>query len=191
MLPGVVEKLEAPTADLATLIKCRSYGQSPTPWVFHLRAGVILIRRFGAFSHDGPCHWRETRDSRGVATERARPCSRLDQVVANGVTDQSRCRVEAELAHDGGAVRLDCLDAEIEDGGNLLVAMALGDQLNDTLLPVAQGLLDPMRLAQKGFEQKLGSSTGEEGPAIGQRLYGRSQMLPGIRLQNVATRSSL
>src|SRR2546423_14550810 len=45
--------------------------------------------------------------------------------------------VQVELAHGVGAVRLNGLDADVEPGGDLFVAVAPGDQLQDFFFALA------------------------------------------------------
>ena len=52
---------------------------------------------------------------------------RLDDIVADCVADEVAEGVELELAHDGGTMGLTCLDADAEQGGDFLVAFALGE----------------------------------------------------------------
>ena len=46
---------------------------------------------------------------------------RLDELIANSVAHQGSGRREVELAHDGGAVRLDGFEADVEDASDLFV----------------------------------------------------------------------
>ena len=59
---------------------------------------------------------------------------RLHQPIADGVAHQRGGGLEVELAHRGGAMSLDSLDAQVENLAHLLVAVTLGDQLHDHAL---------------------------------------------------------
>jgi len=51
----------------------------------------------------------------------------VDDVVADGVSHEVAKRVELQLAHDRGPVRLDGLHANSQRDGNLLVSLTLGE----------------------------------------------------------------
>src|SRR5688572_29776717 len=63
---------------------------------------------------------------------------RLDNLVPYRIPHQRGSRGEVELAHGGGAVRLHRLDADVQDIGDLLVAVALGDELDHPALARGQ-----------------------------------------------------
>src|ERR1700688_4827233 len=73
---------------------------------------------------------------------RRRPASALgrNQAVADGVAHEAGNVVDVELLHEGGAVRLDRLDAGREQGGDLLGRSSLGDELEDLALARRQVL---------------------------------------------------
>jgi len=84
---------------------------------------------------------------------------------------------------------LDRLDADIQRAGNLLVDLALGDQLNDLALAVReQARVDvPVRL-QKLLEEGLGNRAGKIRPANRQRVFALSRNTSSSRtgeLRNV------
>src|SRR5262245_50460782 len=66
--------------------------------------------------------------------------SYLYQPGPHRVADQPGRRIHVELAHRGGPVRLRRLDAEVQDGADALVAIALRHQLDDELLPRGERL---------------------------------------------------
>src|SRR5437868_7059517 len=61
-----------------------------------------------------------------------------NQVVPGGVHDESGNIADVELRHEAGAMRLDRLHAHLEDAGDLLGALAFGDQLQDLALPARE-----------------------------------------------------
>src|SRR5215468_4978628 len=65
-------------------------------------------------------------------------CSWLDDAIAYSVANECRGRREVELAHDGSAVRLNGLEADVQEIGDLLVGVALGDELHDTAFPMRE-----------------------------------------------------
>jgi hypothetical protein len=100
---------------------------------------------------------------------------RLHQPVADGVAHQRGGRLEVQLAHRRRAVRLDGLDAQIENLANLL-----GNQLHDHALLRRER---PLGLAvvgcKEGIEELLGNSSGEERLVFGKRLHGSDEILLG------------
>ena len=58
-----------------------------------------------------------------------------NDVVADGVHDHLGQRVEVQLKHDVGAVSFGRIDADVEETGDFLVALAFGEELED--LPFA------------------------------------------------------
>src|SRR4051812_46951564 len=60
--------------------------------------------------------------------------SGLDQLVANRIAHELRGGANTKLAHRSGSVGFDCLDADIEQTRDLLVAVAFRDQLHDLAL---------------------------------------------------------
>src|SRR5664280_1867534 len=79
-------------------------------------------------------HWR--RASPGSSGLRHR--SNLDDLVTNGVADQVAHRVQIQLFHDAGAVRLHCFYAEVQGSGDFFVGFPLGHQLQDLALSRAE-----------------------------------------------------
>ena len=59
---------------------------------------------------------------------------RLDHLVADCVAHELADRVQVELAHQVGAMRLGGLDADVQRHRHFLVALALGEQLHDLAL---------------------------------------------------------
>jgi len=62
----------------------------------------------------------------------------LNESAANCVADQFGDRLESELAHDGSSVRLHRLCTDLKTRGNLLVGLAVGEELNDFALTMRQ-----------------------------------------------------
>ena len=79
------------------------------------------------------------RSTHGVA--RSRPPLRLNQAAADRVAGELDTVVHAELAQDVRPVTLDRLLADHQRFGDLLTAIALGDQLDDLLLTGGQRIL--------------------------------------------------
>jgi hypothetical protein len=59
----------------------------------------------------------------------------LDQAFPKGVANELGDGMDVELAHRGRTMSLDRLDADAEQLRNLLVSVALGDELNHFTLP--------------------------------------------------------
>ena len=57
--------------------------------------------------------------------------SGFDEIVADGVVDELGEGMEIELEHDVGAMGFRGVDADVEEGGDLLVRFALGKKLQD------------------------------------------------------------
>src|SRR5215211_3656126 len=62
----------------------------------------------------------------------------VEPAAEHGVADDVDAAVHVELAHGVGLVRLDRLDAQVEVGGYLLVAVAEGDEAEHLRLSVAE-----------------------------------------------------
>jgi hypothetical protein len=58
-------------------------------------------------------------------------CSGLHDVIAHGVQHELGSRSQIELVHHRSAVGFYGLDADVEHVGDLLVDLALGDELDD------------------------------------------------------------
>src|ERR1039458_2834149 len=90
---------------------------------------------------------------------RYRPGSRVDDLVAYGVANQIADRMQVQLHHEVGAVRLSRLEAHAQDGSDFLVGFALRHKLSNLPFPRAQ--CGPLvargfrggRAAQKAAEQ--------------------------------------
>lgn len=63
-----------------------------------------------------------------------------DHAATNGVAHQARGVVDLELPGQSHPMRLHRLDADAQEGGNLLHRLALGDQLQHLALPGAEGI---------------------------------------------------
>jgi hypothetical protein len=103
---------------------------------------------------------------------------RVDDFVADGVPDQGGRRLDLQLAMDGRPMSIDCLDAEIEDGCDPLVAVPLGNQLQHGALACGQWAV--VALGQKGLQQRLGHHAREERLVLRDRLDSRQDQ-PGWR----------
>src|SRR5262245_33739006 len=110
---------------------------------------------------------RTTRESRPIGRRRSRdrdfiagralesPAgSRLGQTIADGVTADGPDALEAQLAHDVGAMSLRRLRADAELAGDLLVRVAVGQKLQDLTLAIGQigGRRDPLVLRRRSQE---------------------------------------
>src|SRR6478735_5920983 len=62
----------------------------------------------------------------------------FDEVVADGVANQIRCRAQIQFMPNLFPVALHGLEAETEDGCDLLVAMTFGNELHHAALAGAQ-----------------------------------------------------
>ena len=54
-----------------------------------------------------------------------------DNIVANGVEDEFGEGVQIELDHDVGAMGFRGIDADAEERGNFLIALAFGEKLEN------------------------------------------------------------
>src|SRR5688500_14153129 len=63
----------------------------------------------------------------------------LEPTLLDRVADEVGAAAQAEFLHPPGPVGLDGLDAQLEAGGDLLVAVPGGSQPGHLRLPVAQG----------------------------------------------------
>ena len=70
----------------------------------------------------------------------------LGEVVADGVADKVRRGTQVELVHRAGTVGFDRLHADVEDVADLLVDLALGDQLDHLPLAVGEATFELIRL---------------------------------------------
>src|SRR2546423_4175833 len=66
--------------------------------------------------------------------------SRLDEVVADGITNQIGERIQPEFSQNARAMRLCCPDADTKRFGNFLVAFSFGQELDDLALSRTQTL---------------------------------------------------
>src|SRR5664279_4490699 len=64
----------------------------------------------------------------------------LDDVVADGVANQARDRVELEFTQNGRAMRLGCANADTKCIRNFFVTSAFGQELQNFPLPHAESL---------------------------------------------------
>jgi len=69
----------------------------------------------------------------------------LNDMIAYRESNERGGRREVELAHDGMAVRFNGLETDVQETGNLLVGVALRDQLDYAAFPVRQGRSLPSR----------------------------------------------
>jgi hypothetical protein len=110
-----------------------------------------------------------------------------DDVVADGVVDQFRKGVQVELEHDVGAMSFGGVDADAKNGGDFLVGLAFGEELQD--FPLARS--DAGAGGARGFEGlagiERGSETGGEiGAVMADGIDGGEEDTIGVVLENVA-----
>ena len=89
--------------------------------------------------------------------------ARLDQADLHGVTGKAGDVVEVELAHQVRAVVVHCLDADIELGGDLLGAVALGHELEDFAFAVGE---EVGAVARPGVGDHVAEQRGDGGAEI-------------------------
>src|ERR1039458_7495406 len=113
-----------------------------------------------------------------------------NDALADGVENQLGDSAQVQLLHDVGAVGFDGIDAEIEQGGDFLARLALGDELQD--LPFAGGEQlvgifgsGALQGAHVVLEQHLAHGRAEEGFAFGGGANGTGQVGLGGVLQKV------
>src|SRR5437773_4497308 len=104
--------------------------------------------------------------------------------------------VEVELLHDVLAVRLHRVDAHREDDRDLLVGLALGDELQHLAFAVGEQrevVLDllPARVAEVALEQHLRDRRAEERAASTDRLDGLQEVQVLRVLEQIAARARL
>jgi len=66
-----------------------------------------------------------------VSTKHEEGLLRFDDLVANCISNDGRCRGDLEFTHGRGPVRLDRLDAQTKDCTYLFVGVAFRNQLDD------------------------------------------------------------
>ena len=113
-------------------------------------------------------------------------------MIADGVAHQFGGGTQLELLHRRGAVGLDRLDADLEQIRNLLVDLALGDQLDDFALAVRQDVERVVGLcSQILLEQGFGHA-GREIGTVDRQCIDRGEQVPlGIGLEDEAARASV
>src|SRR6266567_4828220 len=79
----------------------------------------------------------------------------LDEALPDGVADQARGVVNAELLHEIGSVRLGGLDSDTEEPGDLLRGLAFGHELQDLALARSEMVDRRGRSAQVGLDDGL------------------------------------
>ena len=96
--------------------------------------------------------------SAGVSAKTKRPdaVSRHRKPIADSVADELGRRVEIKLSHDGRTVRLDRLDADAESVCDLLIALAFGNQSNDSSLSIRQSCSRCSRVVGRGCRSGYG-----------------------------------
>src|SRR5215469_6726059 len=62
----------------------------------------------------------------------------VDQAVPHRKTNELVDTVEIQLFHNPAAMRIHGVDAEIQDAGNLLIGLALGEHLQHLALPAGE-----------------------------------------------------
>src|SRR5450759_3466271 len=111
-----------------------SGGQAPGPWQEPHRAGRCLLLRSRSLYRSPGTRF----------PSRERPCrvSVLvfpgEQAQLHGVFHELGAAVQVELDHNVGAVGLDGVDAKRKDVSELLVGVALANELKHILLTLAQ-----------------------------------------------------
>src|SRR5216683_535755 len=98
----------------------------------------------------------------------------LHKALSKGVADELGGGMDVELAHRGGAMGLDRLDADAEQQRRPLVAVALGDELNDLAFARRQrvGLVLRSGLLEEIVQQYLRDLIREIGVVQRQRGHG-------------------
>ena len=85
-------------------------------------------------------------------------------------------------------MRLDRLEAEVQKVGDLLVRVALSNQLQNLTLAVGEGCLLPPGTRDVRFKERLRYLACEEGFVNGKRFNRVHKVLFGIGLEHIAAR---
>src|SRR5262249_42178748 len=87
----------------------------------------------------------------------ASPSLWFDNLVADGITHETRGRGQIEFPHDRRAMGFHRLEADVENVGDLLVRVTFSDQLHHATFAVGQRRSLPRRSREKRIEQGLGN----------------------------------
>src|SRR5262249_52907139 len=161
---------------VAALGKCESRRDHAAP-----KSGSFSRERTSVGTHQDRARrlkHRRSRSKRQVSQNRLGngPKSWLHDLIAYRVANERRWRREFELAHDGGAVRLNGLEADVQEIGDLLVGVTLGDELNDTTFPVGQSRSLPCGTRKEGIQERLGDFGRKERFVSGKRFDSADQV---------------
>jgi hypothetical protein len=89
-------------------------------------------------------------------------CSRLDDFIADGVDDEFGDGVESEFEHDVGAMSFGGVDADAEEGGDFLVAFALGEELQDFAFARSEAEREDLGGSEESAESVAGETRVEK-----------------------------
>jgi len=137
--------------------------------------------------------WKSSRVSevtgaRSAASRRTPKGSGGDDVVADGVQDEFGEGVEIELEHDVGAVGFGGVNADTEDGGDFLVALAFSEELKD--FAFARGEAGTVGLSRIGREfagiDGGGDTKREVGLVVAKGVDGGKENTVGIVFEDIA-----
>jgi hypothetical protein len=114
-----------------------------------------------------------------------------DDFVADGVEDEFGEGVEIELEHDVGAMGFGGVDADAEEVGDLLVAFAFGEKLEDFAFTGGEaGTVGPSGIGGIGSEipgsNGRGNTEGEVGLVLADGIDGGEENAAGVIFQDVA-----
>src|SRR5262245_17155354 len=112
--------------------------------------------------------WRVTGPSRPLDPAPAGGGARKlgpDDLVANGVANQCRRRMELQFSINSRPMRFNRLDTDAEDGADLLIAVTFGDESYHGAFTRRQRRLGAF--GQERLEQRLGDHSGKERLVLG------------------------
>src|ERR1700686_2344316 len=120
-----------------------------------------------------------------------RPHLSFNNLVSNGVAHELAHRVQLELAHDVGAMRLRSLYTNTESHRNFFATLSFGQQLHNFAFsgsePAAEDshvIRDGILLA-KAIQQHVRGARSEERTTVAESLDSGNQVAVGVRLHNV------
>src|SRR5215510_10856866 len=124
--------------------------------------------------------------SRGAFTSWPNPFKLwLHDLIAYRVPNERRGRREVELTHDATAMRFNGLEADVQEIGDLLVGVTLGDELNDPTFTVRQARSLPCGTRKEGIEERLRDFGGEERLVSRKGLNSTDEMTVCVGLDEV------
>src|SRR5262249_15572457 len=88
-------------------------------------------------------------------------------------------------------MRLDGLETDAQETGDLLVGVTLGDELNDASFPVCQSRSLPCGTCKEGIQERLGDFGSEEWFVSRKGLDSADQMVPRVGLEEVSACADL